>query len=90
MALGKKVACTLAILKHHLVIPISINMTKISMTLGGSSCGHDFLPVTSYFIEATGSGLKTLLTLLNVESNHPALARNALCKQLSSLHIVTF
>lgn len=69
---------------------LSINMTKTSMTLGESSCGHDLLPVTLYFLGTTGSGLKTLFMLLNVQSKRSALTRNALCKQLWSLHIMTF
>lgn len=87
---GKKVVCIPVILKQHLVTPISTDIIKTCMTLGGSSCGYDLLPVTSYFIQATGSGLKTLVLLLNVDSKRSALARNALWKQCSSLHIVTF
>lgn len=87
----RKVMYIFGTLKHHpgTLSSISINTPQISMTLWGTSCEHNPLPVTLYFIKATESGLKTLFMLLNVASKHLVLARNALYKQLSSLHIVT-
>lgn len=83
----RKVTFTFGTLKHHLGTPVGINMPKISSW--GSSCGHKPLPVTLYFIKATGWGFKTLFMLLNVVSKSLVLARNSLHKQLLGLHIVT-
>lgn len=88
MAPGEKVVSILTIVKQSSNTH-EYKHAKIAMTLGGSSCGQDLFPHDFILHKGYMIGSVNFMSL-NTESKRSALARNALCKQLSSLHIATF